>query len=54
MPFFLRGMNNFELFSENNLTKRTEKNTKRNFGVSVKKPECFVRCTRRIFSFTRD
>jgi hypothetical protein len=27
-------MNNFELFRENNLTKRTEKNTKRNFGDS--------------------
>ncbi len=27
-------MNNFELFSENNLTKKIEKNTKRNFGVS--------------------
>jgi len=29
-------MNNFELFSENNLTKRIEKNTKRNFDDSVK------------------
>jgi hypothetical protein len=27
------GKNNFELFSENSLTKMTEKNTKRNFGV---------------------
>jgi hypothetical protein len=35
---FQRGSEKFLLFGENNLTKTQEKNTKRNFSISEKKP----------------